>query len=129
MFKSTHPDRTSRFPAAPKFYYTKTARRPPQFPHAPPMRAAAASLTAAASAAATAGGDPAALHAVLVKTASSNRAAYNLLLSRYPPSRSETLLSRLPFHPNAASLTSYPTSVSSSSPSSALPLLRRVLGM
>jgi pentatricopeptide repeat protein len=93
------------------------------------MRAAAASLTAAASAAATAGGDPAALHAVLVKTASSNRAAYNLLLSRYPPSRSETLLSRLPFHPNAASLTSYLASVSSSSPSSAPPLLRRVLGM
>ncbi|KAL6648824.1 hypothetical protein ACP70R_013048 [Stipagrostis hirtigluma subsp. patula] len=93
------------------------------------MRAAAVSLTEAASAAATAGGDPAALHAVLVKTASSSRAAYNLLLSRYPPSLSLPLLSRLPFHPTAASLTSSLASVSSSSPSSALPLLRRLLGM
>ncbi|GJN30253.1 hypothetical protein PR202_gb18544 [Eleusine coracana subsp. coracana] len=93
------------------------------------MRAAAASLTATAEAAVSAGGDPAALHAVLVKTASTSRAAYNLLISRYPPSLAEPLLSRLPFHPNAASLTTYLTSVSSSSPSSALPLLRRVLGM
>ncbi|XP_062209832.1 pentatricopeptide repeat-containing protein At2g03880, mitochondrial-like [Phragmites australis] len=93
------------------------------------MRAAVASLTAAASAAATAGGEPAALHAVLIKTASTSRAAYNLLLSRYPPSLSLPLLSRLPFHPTAASLTSSLSSVSASSPSSALPLLRRVLGM
>jgi pentatricopeptide repeat protein len=35
MFKSTHPDRTSRFPAAPKFYYTKTARRPAAVPARP----------------------------------------------------------------------------------------------
>ncbi|KAL6907670.1 hypothetical protein ACP4OV_002709 [Aristida adscensionis] len=93
------------------------------------MRAAAASLTAAASAAATAGGDPAALHAVLVKTASASRAAYNLLLSRYPPPLSRLLLARLPFRPTAASLTSSLASLSSSSPSSALPLLRRVLAM
>uniref|UniRef100_A0A0E0MLT2 DYW domain-containing protein n=1 Tax=Oryza punctata TaxID=4537 RepID=A0A0E0MLT2_ORYPU len=92
------------------------------------MRAAAASLTAAASASAKAGCDPAALHAVLVKTSSSSRAAYNLLLSRYPPPLSLPLLSRLPFTPNAASLTSSLASVSSSSPSSALPLLRRLLG-
>ncbi|KAL5210525.1 hypothetical protein ABZP36_006148 [Zizania latifolia] len=93
------------------------------------MRAAAVSITAAASAAATAGGDPAALHAVLVKTSSASRAAYNLLLSRYQPSLSLPLLSRLPFSPNAASLTSSLSSISSSSPSSAVPLLRRLLGM
>uniref|UniRef100_K4AJ52 DYW domain-containing protein n=1 Tax=Setaria italica TaxID=4555 RepID=K4AJ52_SETIT len=93
------------------------------------MLAAAASLRAAASAMAEAGGDPAVLHAVLVKTASSSRAAYNFLLSRYPPSLSLPLLSRLPFRPTAASLTSYLSSESSSSPSSALPLLRRVLGV
>ncbi|XP_062216823.1 pentatricopeptide repeat-containing protein At2g03880, mitochondrial-like [Phragmites australis] len=86
-------------------------------------------MPAAAAATATAGGDPAVLHAVLVKTASASRAAYNLLLSRYPPSLSLPLLSRLPFHPNAVSLTSSLASLSSSSPSSALPLLRRVLGI
>ncbi|KAL5219506.1 hypothetical protein ABZP36_020190 [Zizania latifolia] len=61
------------------------------------MRAAAASLTAA-------------FHAVLVKTSSASRAAYNFLLSRYPP----WLLSRLTFSPNAASLTSSLASISSS---------------
>jgi pentatricopeptide repeat protein len=98
-------------------------------PPPPHMLAAAASLRAAASAMAEAGGDPAILHAVLVKTASPSRAAYNFLLSRYPPSLSRPLLSRLPFRPTAASLTSYLSSESSSSPSSALPLLRRVLGV
>ncbi|KAF8780067.1 hypothetical protein HU200_001718 [Digitaria exilis] len=93
------------------------------------MLAAAGSLRAAASAMAQAGGDPAALHAVLVKTASSSRAAYSLLLSHYPPSLSLPLLSRLPFRPTAASLTSSLSSVSSSSPSSALSLLRSVLGV
>ncbi|CAL4920685.1 unnamed protein product [Urochloa decumbens] len=100
----------------------------PPPPHAPPMLAAAAYLRDAASAMVQAGGDPAVLHAVLVKTASSSRAAYNLLLSRYPPPLSLPLLSRLPFRPTAASLTSALSSLSSSSPSSALPLLRRVLG-
>jgi pentatricopeptide repeat protein len=93
------------------------------------MLAGAASLRASASAVAEAGGDPAVLHAVLVKTAWSSRAAYNLLLSRYPPSLSLPLLSRLPFRPTAASLTSSLSSLSASSPASALPLLRRVLGM
>ncbi|KAG0552862.1 hypothetical protein BDA96_01G544500 [Sorghum bicolor] len=93
------------------------------------MLAGAASLMASASEVAEAGGDPAVLHAVLVKTASSSRAAYNLLLSRYPPSLSLPLLSRLPFRPTAASLTSSLSSLSASSPASALPLLRRVLGM
>ncbi|KAF8688069.1 hypothetical protein HU200_042436 [Digitaria exilis] len=98
-------------------------------PQPPLMLAAAGSLRAAASTMAQAGGDPAALHAVLVKTASSSRAAYSLLLSRYPPSLSLPLLSRLPFRPTAASLTSSLSSVSSSSPSSALSLLRSVLGV
>ncbi|XP_020401127.1 LOW QUALITY PROTEIN: pentatricopeptide repeat-containing protein At2g03880, mitochondrial [Zea mays] len=91
----------------------------------------AAFLRASASAVAEAGGDPAVLHAVLIKTASSSRTAYNLLFSRYHPSLSLHLLSRLPFHfrPTAASLTSSLSSLSASSPASVLPLLRRVLGM
>ncbi|RLN42592.1 pentatricopeptide repeat-containing protein [Panicum miliaceum] len=102
----------------------------PPPPHAaPPMLAAAASLRAAASAVVEAGGDPAVLHAVLVKTASSSRAAYSFLLSRYPPSLSLHLLSRLPFRPAAGSLTTSLASASSSSPSSALSLLRGVLGV
>ena len=93
------------------------------------MLAVAASLRAAASAVVEAGGDPAVLHAVLVKTASSSRAAYSLLLSRYPPSLSLPLLSRLPSRPTTGSITTSLASATSSSPSSALSLLRGVLGV